>query len=125
MNRIVKLFPVGFLVLLGACKKTDTATVNPALLNNHSPNFICEYQTGATAINGQFVVFDLNRDANADKQFFILSLLNSGGIPTDSCQVLQAPQPIESLAASWPATIKSVAFGVSNNILKRDHSAAD
>ncbi|WP_462254907.1 hypothetical protein [Ferruginibacter sp.] len=102
---------------LTACDKTVNAPPPPATATKNTPNFICQHQPTSASINGQFVVYDLNNDANKDKKYFIVSLIKSGADFTDSCTVIQSPKPIDSLAPNWPATIKSASFGTTNNII--------
>jgi hypothetical protein len=106
--------------VLVACKKNPVTAPNPlplpAVTVNH-PNFICQHQPGSAAINGQMVIFDLDHDANGEKKYFIVSVIPAGAEFTDSCQVLQAPKPIDSLALSWPAQIKTAAMGSTRNIV--------
>lgn len=116
-NPSLFLFIIGCTVLLTACKK-DTTPV-PVIVGGSvsNPNFICLHQPGASRFNGQFVVFDLDHDANKDKKYFIVSLIKNGEDYTDSCQVLQSTKPIDSLALNWPSQIKTAAYGVTRNIL--------
>lgn len=121
MEKIRRFVPIfaATLCLLAACKKnpaTDTSN-GPGSGTLHHPNFICQHQPGSASLNGQFVVFDLDHDSNLDKQYFIVSALTNGTEFSDSMQVLQSPNPIDSLALNWPAQIKTAAFGSTRNIL--------
>lgn len=111
------LTPVLFLFILTSCKKTNPSPLPPVTGTAQSPNFICQHQPGSSSLNGQFVIFDLDHDSNNDKKYFIVSLIANGTEYTDSCEVIQLPKPIDSLALSWPAQIKSAAFGSTRNIL--------
>ena len=116
-NPFLFLFVIGGTLLFSACKK-DTVTA-PVIVGTSisNPSFICLHQPGASRFNGQFVIFDLDHDANKDKKYFIVSLIKNGEEFTDSCKVLQSPNPIDSLALNWPSQIKSAAYGSTRNIL--------
>ena len=109
--------------ILISCKKNDSITstpVPPATVVKHTPNVLTEYQVnknGAT-INGKFIFYNLNHTNNADKQFFIVNLIKNGNDFLDSCEVVQQPKTIDSLAlGGWPSNIQSAAFGVSYRII--------
>jgi hypothetical protein len=98
-------------LLLSSCDKTVPVVIPPAGGISNTPNFICEHQPAASLLNGQFAIFDLNQEDNRNKQFFTVSLLQSGIDFLDSAAVLQTPKAIETLAPGWPVQLKSVAFG--------------
>lgn len=98
------------------CKKSATPGSNPPT-SSHTPNFAAEYFQSAQVQNGKFAIFDLNHDDNADKQFFLISLIKDGNGFLDSAAVAQPPASINTIASSWPAQIKSAAFGHSMDIV--------
>jgi len=114
---------IATLLLMGlfmtACTKTNPTNPNPGGGNTTAqhPNFICQHQPGAASLTGQFVLFDLDHDTNAEKKYFIVSLIPAGTEFTDSAAVIQAPQSIDSLATGWPAQVKSAAMGTTRNIM--------
>lgn len=114
---ISSLLAVG--LCMTACTKTNPTNPNPGggSATARHPNFICQHQPGSSSLTGQFVVFDLDHEANKDKQFFVVSLLPAGAEFTDSAAVIQVPTSIDSLATGWPATIRSAAMGTTRNIL--------
>lgn len=127
-QHILSLSSLIMLCLLAACKKNAVPGPGPAggggtNLVSH-PNFICQHQPGSASLNGQFVIFDLDHDANSEKKYFIVSALPNLNEFSDSCQVVQLPKPIDSLAPGWPAQIKSAAMGVTRNILIDAKNAA-
>lgn len=105
------------ILLFSGCKKDTVTSPKPIIGIVNHPNFICQHQPGSASLNGQLVIFDLDHDANKDKKYFIVSLQKNGMEYGDSCDVLQTPRPIDSLAANWPAQIKTAAFGSTRNIL--------
>jgi len=107
---------IGFLLFAG-CKKTTITSPAQIIGGTNHPNFICQHQPASASLNGQFVFFDLDHDANKDKKYFIVALQKNGLAFGDSCDVIQAPKPIDSLALNWPAQIKAAAFGTTRNIL--------
>ncbi|MCP9751804.1 hypothetical protein [Ferruginibacter sp. HRS2-29] len=117
-SSILTFIALGIVFL--SCKK-DTVTGGPGNGGGNAaashPNFVCQHQPGSASLNGQFVIFDLDHDANADKKYFIVSALPDGNEFSDSFQVLQLPRPIDSLATGWPAQIKTAAMGTTRTIL--------
>lgn len=115
----INLVTVAMGLCMTACTKTNPANPNPGGGNTAAqhPNFICQHQPGAASLTGQFVLFDLDHDANAAKKYFIVSLIPAGTEFTDSAAVIQAPKPIDSLATGWPAQIRSAAMGTTRNIM--------
>ncbi|MBL7755739.1 MAG: hypothetical protein JNL59_00040, partial [Chitinophagaceae bacterium] len=107
---------IALCIMLSSCKK-DTVTGGDGSVSKSIPNFICQHQPASSSLNGQFVIFDLDHDANTEKKYFIVSALTNGTEYSDSFQVVQNPKPIDSLAMGWPAQIKSAAMGTTRNIL--------
>lgn len=99
------------------CKKTNPAGPATAGGSTHTPNFAVEYFQSAQVQNGKFAIFDLNHPDNADKQFFLVSLIGSGTGFTDSAAVIQSPASVNSIASSWPPQVTSAAFGHSMNMV--------
>ena len=105
------------ILAITGCKKNILTSPAPVIGGTNRPNFICQHQPASASLNGQFVFFDLDHDANKDKKYFIVSLQKNGLEFGDSCDVIQAPKSIDSLALNWPAQIKAAAFGTTRNIL--------
>lgn len=85
------------LLFMTSCTKTNPSNPNPGGGNTvaQHPNFICQHQPGAASLTGQFVLFDLDHDANAAKKYFIVSLIPAGTEFTDSAAVIQTPRSID------------------------------
>lgn len=107
---------LGSFAVLPGCKKSDPV-VPGNFTATHHPTFVCQHQPTTASINGQFVIFDLNHTDNKDKAYFIAKLVARGNGFADSCEIVEAPQPIDKLASGWPAEVTSVAFGTTRNIL--------
>lgn len=104
-------------IVSSSCKKDTVTPGGNGSASKNTPNFICQHQPASSSLNGQFVIFDLDHDANAEKKYFIVSALTIGSEYSDSFQVVQNPKPIDSLAMGWPAQIKSAGMGTTRNIL--------
>lgn len=89
-------------------KKTSTSGRKPnSILYNWKYN-------GATWVLDGFMMLDLDHADNKDKAYFTFDLVNTtSGF---KFKLKKGPLPIDSLAENWPAEVRDVSFGYSNDM---------
>lgn len=117
MKISLNLIAVAMCIISAAsCKKsTDTSPIAPGAKN--TPNFAGPYFRFSSAggwHQAGFIFYDLNHDANIDKKYFIAQRIN---FTSDSMKISVGSLPIDSLAANWPAQVKSASYGYNSDLI--------
>jgi hypothetical protein len=111
------LFVCLVLASLVSCKKDDTTGGgnNPSL--KHQPNAILpNLEYDGTWKQKGYILMDLKADDNKNKKYMVVDVEPADG-GRYKFVLKKGPKPIDSLATNWPANVKSVAFGLSNDII--------
>lgn len=90
-------------MLMAGCKKNKTPQLPVSPVKN-TPGLIgLAFQPGLPVDIFTFHIYDLDHDANKDKQYFRVELYS-----TDSARIIMEPKAIDSLAIGWPSGVKKV-----------------
>lgn len=108
-----KLFMLFIAILSFVSCKKDTGGSN----TTRKPNSILynwEYN-GTTWVWKGFMLLDLDHAENKDKSFIVVDVADMGGGKM-KFTLRRGPLPIDSLSTNWPAAVRKVSFGYSNDI---------
>ncbi|MCG2617776.1 hypothetical protein LZZ85_25975 [Terrimonas sp. NA20] len=99
-----------------ACKK-DNSPQPPAPAAYKRPGSILYNleHNGTTWERNGFMLLDLDHASNKDKSFLVVDV-KQVGVDGVRFELKKGPMPIESLASNWPAEVRSVGFGLSNDM---------
>jgi hypothetical protein len=106
MKNYLSFLFIGILALCSCTKDSSTPVTGGGNIT-HTPNLIAfGYKPGLPFDESIFHIYDLNHDDNAQKKYIRVQLYND-----DSARIVEDPKPMDSIAPSWPADVKSILWG--------------
>lgn len=106
--------------MLASCKK-DSSPSSAATKQSGNISILpnIEYEGGTWKRKG-FILLDIDHADNKDKRFMVIDV-QAAGSADPRFVILKGSQPIDSLATNWPPQVRSVAFGLSSDIIVSAH----
>lgn len=116
-TKLLSIILLAATAYFAACKKDKGTSQPPPPSTFKKPGSILynwEYN-GATWVRNGFMLLDLDHASNKDKSYITIQA-NQPSPGEFKFTLKKAPLPIDSLATNWPADVRSVSFGYSNDM---------
>lgn len=105
---------IGFLLFFSACKKEKRPS--SVKVSSTPISILYNYEYNGTWQQKGYMLLNLNHESNKDKKFMIIDVENAAG-GGYKFVIKRGPLPIDSLATNWPASVKSVSYGYSSDMV--------